>query len=180
MTLQIRDGGHDLGHAGLVVGAEQRRPVGGDDVVADLFLQQRQFLGVEDDAGVAGELDRAAVVRLVHLRVDARPGHVGRRIHVRDVADRRRRLDAGQRTVDVAELVEPDVLEPDLLELVAQQPAEVELLLGRRRRVDPVRGLRVDADVAEQAVERVGRQLGGERSDELGLRRGRQGGCRAP
>ena len=61
MALQVRDRGHDLGNAGLVVGAEQRRPVGGDDVVADLPLQQRQLRRVEDDA-LAGELDRAAVV----------------------------------------------------------------------------------------------------------------------
>ena len=94
MALQICDRGHDLRHAGLVVGAEQRRPVGGDDVVADLLLQQRQLLGVEDDARVARELDRAAVVALVHLRVDVRPGDVGRGVDVRDQPDRGRRLDA--------------------------------------------------------------------------------------
>jgi hypothetical protein len=31
---------HDLGEAGLVVGAEQRGAVGGDDVVADLVGQR--------------------------------------------------------------------------------------------------------------------------------------------
>ena len=39
---------HDLGDAGLVVGAEQGRAVGGDDVVADLVLQRR-ILGDADD-----------------------------------------------------------------------------------------------------------------------------------
>ena len=180
MPFQIGDRGHDLRHTGLVVGAEQCRPVGGDDVVTDLLLQQRELFGVEDDARVAREPDRAAVVTLVHLRVDVRPGDVGRGVDVRDQPDRRRRVGALKRAVDVAELVEPDVVEPDLVELVAEQPGEVELLLGRRRAVDPVRRLRIDADVAEQAVEHVIRQFGGERRHELGSRRGRQGGCRAP
>jgi hypothetical protein len=34
---------HDLGDAGLVVGAEQRGAVGGDDVVADLVFQRRMI-----------------------------------------------------------------------------------------------------------------------------------------
>ena len=37
IALQVRDRGHDLRDTGLVVGAEQRRAVGRDDVVADLL-----------------------------------------------------------------------------------------------------------------------------------------------
>ena len=44
---------HDLGDAGLVVGAEQRGAVGGDDVVADLVLQR----------GMLGEADHLAWYR---------------------------------------------------------------------------------------------------------------------
>ena len=40
---QVLGGGHDLGHAGLVVGAEQRRARGGDDVVADLLARAPGF-----------------------------------------------------------------------------------------------------------------------------------------
>ena len=36
-------GRHDLGKPGLVVGAEQRRAIGGDDVVANLVKQRRIF-----------------------------------------------------------------------------------------------------------------------------------------
>ena len=39
---------HDLGNAGLVVGAEQRGAVGGDDVVADL-VGKRGMIGGADD-----------------------------------------------------------------------------------------------------------------------------------
>jgi hypothetical protein len=125
------------------------------------------------------ELDRAAVVGLVHDRVDARACHVGRGVDVRDQPDRRRLRRPRQRAVDVAELVQPHVVEADLLQLVAQEPRQVELLLGRRRRVDAGRRLRVDADVAEEAVEQVARELLRERRDERGPR-GRQGGCTAP
>ena len=179
IPLQVGDGRHDLGHARLVVRAEQRRAVGGDDVVADLLGEQRQLLGIEHDS-LAGKLDHAAVVALVHLRVDARAGHVRRGVDVRDQPDRGRLLDARQRAVDVAVLVEAHVVEPDLLELVTEKPSEVELLLGRGRGIDAVRRLGVDPGVAEEAVEHVVRELRRERRQELGFTRGRQGGCRAP
>ena len=180
IPLQVRDRGHDLGDARLVVGAEQGRAVGGDEIVSELPLQQGQLLRIEHDARIAGQDDAAAVVGFVHLWVDAGPGHVRRRVDMRDQPDRGRRLDSVQRAVDVAVLVEPDVVEPDLLQLVAEHTAEVELLLGRRRRVDSGLRLGVDADVAQEALEDVVRELGRERRHELGFRRGRQGGCRAP
>ena len=93
VPLQIRDGGHDLRDTRLVVCAEKRRAVGRDDVVAELLLQQRQLLGIEHDARVAGQLDHAAVVAFVHLRLDTRAGHVRRGVDMRDQPDRRRRLD---------------------------------------------------------------------------------------
>ena len=47
IPLQVGDRRHDLGHARLVVGAEQRGAVGGDDVVADLLREQRQLHRIE-------------------------------------------------------------------------------------------------------------------------------------
>ena len=54
MGEQPGDGGHDLGDAGLVVGAEQRRPVGGDDVVPDPLREQRLRAGESTLAGSPG------------------------------------------------------------------------------------------------------------------------------
>ena len=62
VRLQVGDRGHDLGHARLVVGAEERRPVRGDDVVADPLGEERRGGG-----GEAGD-ELAALVVLVHLR----------------------------------------------------------------------------------------------------------------
>ena len=180
IPLQVRDRGHDLGDTGLVVCPEQGRPVRRDDVVPDLALQEGQLLGVEHDARVAGKLDRTPVVRVVDLRVDAGAAHVRGRVDVRDQPDRGRLLDAGERAVDVAVLVEADVVEPDLLQLVPEEPGEVELLLGRGRGVDAGLRLRVDPDVAKEALEDVVRELRRERRGEFRARRARQGGCRAP
>ena len=49
---EVLDGGHDLGHAGLVVGPEQRRPVGRDQVVADVVAQLRELRGVEREVRI--------------------------------------------------------------------------------------------------------------------------------
>jgi hypothetical protein len=67
----------------------------------------------------------------------------------------------GHRREDVAVVVQLD-LEPERRELVAQQPQQVELLRGRRVRRRVGIRLRVDADVAEEPLGGVLRQLGRE------------------
>ncbi len=44
---------HDLGNAGLVVGTQERRAIGGDDVVADLVEQHRMLADANDLLRVA-------------------------------------------------------------------------------------------------------------------------------
>src|SRR6186997_1939901 len=60
MAHEIGDGGHDLRDPGLVVRAEERRPVARDDVVADAFRERGKRGGIEHLARVAGKLDRIA------------------------------------------------------------------------------------------------------------------------
>jgi hypothetical protein len=62
---------HDDGDAGLVVGAEQRRPAGGHDVVADLVRQVGRLLGREHLRRVVGQHDVAAVIVAMDERLDA-------------------------------------------------------------------------------------------------------------
>ena len=76
---------HDLRDSGLVVGAEQRRAVRGDDVVPDALREQCARRGREPGHEVA------AVVALVHLRLDAGAGRVGADVDVREQSDRRAR-----------------------------------------------------------------------------------------
>ena len=89
MRHQVLGRRHDFGDAGLVVGAEQRRPRRGDDVVADL-LGQRGDVGQPQHGGrIVGQDQVAAVVAAMDDRLDAGAAHLRRRVDVRDEADRR-------------------------------------------------------------------------------------------
>ena len=54
IPLQVRDRGHDLGDAGLVVGSEQGRAVRGDEIVADLPLSRGSSSGSSTTRGSPG------------------------------------------------------------------------------------------------------------------------------
>ena len=86
---EVGDGGHDLRHAGLVVGAQERVAAARHEVVADARRQLGHALGIEHRAA-AREGERAAVVAAVHDRLDARAGRVRAHVHVGEQADDRR------------------------------------------------------------------------------------------
>ena len=163
---EIGDRRHDLGDAGLVVGAEERRAVARHDVVTDPLGQRRQLLGIEDLARVARELDALSSPRPMDDRRDPGAGDVRRRVHVRDEADDGRAVLAGQAGEDRRAVVQLRVLEPERAKLLDEHAREVELLLRARSPADAVRALRVDLDVAQEAVEDVVRELGRERARE--------------
>ncbi|MGY4453538.1 hypothetical protein ACVWZR_008198 [Bradyrhizobium sp. i1.3.1] len=144
---------HDLGDAGLVVGAQERGAVGGDDVVADLVLQRGMFSEADHLAGIARQGDIAAAIVLHQLRLDVLAGHVGRGVHVRAEADHRHLLvGVGRdRSVDVAEVVEMRVGDAHGLQLGGEHAAEIFLFLGRGRGRGFRIGLGVDGDVAQEA-----------------------------
>ena len=85
-----RDGGHDRGHAGLVVRAEQRRPVARDEVLPELLGEGGHLRRVEDLRRIARKADRLARPGAMDDRADARPRRVGGRVDVCDQPDRRR------------------------------------------------------------------------------------------
>jgi hypothetical protein len=145
---------HDLGDAGLVVGAEQSGAVGGDDVVADLVAQRRIVGHADHLRGVGRQGDVATLVVAHDLRLDVLAGHVRRGVHVGAKADHRHRLVGGRRNrgVDIAVVVEVRVRDADLTQLPHQQAAEILLLFGRRIGVGGVRRLGVDGDVAQKAL----------------------------
>ena len=70
MRHQVLGRGHDLGDAGLVVGAEQRRARGGDDVVADLRGERGIVGGAQHRRRIVGQHQVAAVVVAVDDRLD--------------------------------------------------------------------------------------------------------------
>ena len=89
MCDELGDRGHDLGDAGLVVGAEQRRPVGGDDVVADALGEERARRGREHRR-IAARRRRSLGEPAARRRRRARPGSCRRARRARPSARRRR------------------------------------------------------------------------------------------
>ncbi len=154
---------HDLGKAGLVVGAQQRGAVRGDDVAADLVLQRGMFGGADDLRGVAGQHDVAATVIPHDLGLDVLAAAIGRSVHVRAEADHRDLLVGIGRNgrVDVAVLVEMGVAQTHRVEFGGEQPAQIFLLFGRRAgRGGGVR-LGVDHHIAQKALGDGVRELQG-------------------
>ena len=125
---------HDFGKPGLVVGAEQRGAVGGDDVVADLVGKGWMFGGADDLRGVARQHDVAAAIIPDDLRLDVLAGAVGRGVHVRTEADDRdffvrvRR----KRGVDIAVLVEMRIAQAHRLQFGREQGSQLLLFFGGR------------------------------------------------
>ena len=151
---QVAGDGHHDGDAGLVVGAEQRRAAGGDDVVADLSGQVGRLLGRQHKVGRVGEADRAAVVAAVHDRLHAGGVELRRGVDMREQPDGRGRLGQGrrQRREERAVAGQPDVARPHRRQLVAQHVEERELPLAARRGRRGVVALRVDRRVADQPL----------------------------
>ena len=145
---------HDFGEPGLVVGAEQRGAVRGDDVVADLIGERGMIGGSDHLGGIGRQHDVAAAIIPHDLRLDVLAAAIGRRVHMRAEADHRH-LFVGigrDRRIDVAVRVEMGVDEAHGLQLGGEQAAEVLLFFGRRAgRGGRVR-LGVDDDVAQEAL----------------------------
>ena len=85
------DGRHNLGYPGFVIRAQQGGAVGGDQGLADIFLQVREFLRVHQDLFFGIEHDYATIVIFNELGIDVLTGqvragvHVGQEAHHRDI-----------------------------------------------------------------------------------------------
>ena len=145
---------HDLGKAGLVVGAEQRGAVGGDDIVADLIGEGGMFRGADDLGRIGLQHDVAATVIPDDLWLDVRTGAIGRGVHMRAEADDRHVFVGIGRDgcVDVAEFVEMGVANPHRLQLAREQGAQGFLLFGGRAGGRGRVRLGVDDHVAQKAL----------------------------
>lgn len=150
---QVLRGRHDLGYAGLVVGAEQRRAVGVDERVAHEFAQLGEVGHAHGDLPV--ERNVAAVVLLDDARLDVRAAHVGRRVHVGDEAHDGGVLAAlrrGDRAHRVAVGVGHDLREAQRAHFVGQVAQQHQLLVGRGVGFARLRTLGVEGDVLQESV----------------------------
>ena len=120
---------HDLGDAGLVVGAEAGGAVGHDQFVSADLLQAFKVLFPHHDAlfGVQGDV-AAPVRQLAGLQRRGRNAvdgvHVGDQAQAFFVFHSRRR---GQNAVHIAAVRKPHFLKAQFLHFLFQQPRQVEL-----------------------------------------------------
>lgn len=147
-------GGDDFGNAGLVVGAQQRRTIRGDDVVADLVGQFRVLGHLDDAAGIA-QRDVAAGIVGDDLGPHVGAAEIGRGIHMRAEADDRHVLVGIGRNggIDIAVSVQVRVVEADGQEFLHQEAAEILLLFRRGLGGGGFVSLRIDHDIAQKAIE---------------------------
>ena len=145
---------HDRGDAGLVVGAEQRGAVAGDDVVADLVGKGRVLVEPDHLARIARQHDIAALIIVDDLRFHARAGAIRRSVHMGAEADHRHRLIGGgrQRGIDIAMAIELGVDDAELAQFTHQQSAEHGLFGRGRAALRGGVGLGVDRDVAQKTL----------------------------
>ena len=123
-------GGHDFCNAGFVVGAEERRSVGGDERAALEPLERGKVLDFQRGAG-AFERDVFAVVVLDDLRLGIYARKVRRCVHVADESDGRiffAALSCGQKSIDVAVFVQLYLRKSDVFEFIGQILGKFELL----------------------------------------------------
>jgi len=129
-------GGHDLGHTGLVIGAQQGGAVGGDQGLALHRGQEGESGNLHHHAG-GGQGHVAAVVVLVQDGVHVLAAGIGGGVHVGDEAQCGLVLAAGsgrQAAVDVAVLVHTGILHAQSLELLHQLVGQVKFPGGGRVR----------------------------------------------
>lgn len=121
MCEQIFRSGHDLRHARLVVGAQQRRAVRVDQRMSLEEAQLRKVRDFHRHAGV--QPDVLAVVILYDVRFHVGAAHIGCGVHVGDESDDGGFFAAGRRgdrTHGVAVLVHRDLGEAQGLHLFGQ------------------------------------------------------------
>ena len=126
---------HDLGHAGLVVGAQQGGAGCRDDIVADLIGQSRIVLGPDHRRRVVRQFQVTPVVIPVKERLHILSAHFRRRVDMGNETDHRhiRFVRGGRyRGKHVTVFVHHDVGQPQFEALVAQPAQQIQLAGGAR------------------------------------------------
>ena len=146
-------GGENLRDAGLVIRAQQRGAVGGDERHA-LERRERREAFNRQHVARTGKHHVAAVVIRMNLRLHVLAGVIGRGVHVRDEAQRGQvfaALRGAQPAVDHAELVDMRVFNAQRGHLLHQHVRQVKLDRRGRRGGRGGIGGGVHPDVLEES-----------------------------
>ena len=151
---------HDHGHAGLVIGPQEGRAIGGHDGLADEGSQIGVVGHADHLARIAGQDDVGSVVSSMDNGLDMAAAGLRRSIHMGDPGDGRTgaRFSGAGRVGrncrhDDAVLVLLGVFQAHGAELAGEEPAEFQLAgrTGVSRRL--FIGLRIDASITAEAIE---------------------------
>ena len=144
---------HDLRHAGLVVGAEERRAVGRDERLAHIMEHFRELGRLQRQARHAGKGDLPAIIVFHDLRLDVRARGVRGRIDMGDEADGRYlRLHIGRdASHHIPELIQRG-LHAHRVQLRAQHPQQIQLLRRGRLTLGILIRLCVHGHVPQKSV----------------------------
>ena len=124
--------GEDLGDAGLVVGTQQGGAVGNHDGLA-LAAVELWELGRGQHSARAGQQDVAAVIVFHDAGLDVPGGNVIHNVHVGDEAQNGAVIVvdvAGDGAVQIAVLVQTDILQAHFPHLLFQHTGENQLFFG--------------------------------------------------
>ncbi|CVG41194.1 Uncharacterised protein [Serratia marcescens] len=150
---QAHHGGEDLGDAGLVVGAQQRFAVGGDQGLPQHLVQDREHHRRQHFIADA-ERDVASAIVLDDLRIDVFAAEIRRGIQMGDKTDRRHRPGDVARpgAHHAAVFAERHPLEAERDHFLLQRTRQLQLPVGARHMLYVRFGLGVERDVVEKAV----------------------------
>ena len=154
---QLLTQGHDFSHARLIVRPQQGGAVGGDEGLS-LEGGQEGEIGYPDDPALPGQHNVPAVVVLVENGVHVLAGKGGRGVHVGQEAQSRSVFTArrsGQPGGDDTVFVHAGVFQPQLLQLVHQQPGQVPLAGGGGGDALVLRRGSMDLDILQQSLIRA-------------------------
>ena len=149
---QILTGGHNFRNARLVVRAEQRCPVGHNQMLPLVAGEKRE--GRKRDHFPVAKFHIAAVI-LHHARANVLPRRVGRGVHVRNEAEDRHVLHSlrcGKPAHDIPVFVHRSVTKPQTLHLFNQMCAENLLPRRARNRLRVLVRLGVERNVIQKTL----------------------------
>ena len=144
---------HDFGHARLVVGPEQGRPVGGNERLADIMQHFREFGRLQRQPRDPAKRNVAPVIIPDDLRLDILAGSIGRRIHMGDKADGRHlAVQVGRDRGHHIAIFVQGRLHAEGLEFIPKHPKQVKFLGFRGLAFGFFVRLGIYCDIAQKAV----------------------------
>ncbi len=151
MSHHILGSRHDFRHPRLVIGTQQRRPVGRNQRMPLIKRQLREIRHPHHQRII--QTDVFTIVILNHLRLHIRAAHIGTGIHMGDKPDHRASLISRRgrnRTHRIPIGIHLHILQPEPFHLLCQMVQQHQFLCRRRISLALRVALRVETDIFQK------------------------------